>query len=210
MTDAVTAAAVDDECLGPGATVRVRSSIRGNPFGWPWTRTPRCSAPAAAAGRRGRLAPKPGESPGASTRSTLARVRRWSLDRLCAELRRFSTLERESNPRQTVYQTVALPSELSDSWWVTRDSNPASFEAASSGPHPLLSAMRHVRHRRTHPDAAHRRGGLSPEPLACEHSSLTADSCATGRVARPRFLGLVRPGGIEPPASTFGRSCSSR
>jgi hypothetical protein len=61
MTDAVTAAAVDDECLGAGATVRVRSSINGNPFGWPWTRTPQCSTPAAGAGRRGHLAPKPGE-----------------------------------------------------------------------------------------------------------------------------------------------------
>ena len=45
-----------------------------------------------------------------------------------------------------------------------RESNPAPCGAIHRWPHQLLRTARHARHRRTDPDAAHRRGGLAPEP----------------------------------------------
>ena len=45
-----------------------------------------------------------------------------------------------------------------------RESNPARCRANHCWPCLLLRTTRHVRHRRTDPDAARRRGGLAPEP----------------------------------------------
>jgi hypothetical protein len=41
---AVTAAAADDECLGPDLTVRVGRLLADGSLGWPWMRSPACSA----------------------------------------------------------------------------------------------------------------------------------------------------------------------
>ena len=41
---AVTATAADDECPGPGATVRVGHLLAEDDLGWPWMRNPACSA----------------------------------------------------------------------------------------------------------------------------------------------------------------------
>jgi len=50
------------------------------------------------------------------------------------------------------------------------------------GRHQLIPAARHVQHPQTNPDVAHRRGRpwLEPrsEPLTCERSPSSADSCA--------------------------------
>ena len=98
-----------------------------------------------------------------------------------------SGLERESNPRQTTYQVVALPTELSSG-------GHPGIEPGALRRNPLMAAStdsgaRHVPHQRTNPDAAHRRGGRESEPLTCERWLSSADSCAHERQLRRDPLG---------------------
>ena len=164
MTDAVTAAAADDECLGPGATMRVRSSVIGNPFGWAWTRARLCSTPAAAAGRRGITHRSPETSPGASTRSTLARVRRWSFRPvvcwICSPVLWSGSRTRDRRFIRPLLYPLSYPTAGGSPGTRTRPLSEQPLVTRIRCP----SAMRHVRHPQTHPDAAHRRGGFHPSP----------------------------------------------
>lgn len=92
--------AADDECLGPEARVRVGCVIAEHGLGWPWLRNHACSSHERPllmgiglhALRRFTFCPRP------------AVVFRPLVAGFVVQC-----LERESNPRQTTYQVVALP-----------------------------------------------------------------------------------------------------
>ena len=94
---AVTATAADDECLGPDRTMRVGRPLAEGELGWPWMRSPACSAH---------------ERPPLMHVRAIARISLGA--RSAVVFRPFLELERESNPRPTRYERVALPTELAN------------------------------------------------------------------------------------------------